>query len=350
MTDYFKKEPYDSEFFNEYINPRLPAKVFDFHAHITRPSDCTAVSKEAVDEDWAMQCGFTMTFDDYAHYCTTLWAGRKTEANVFPMPCRGIDLKSSNTHIYELMKSENNCDVKITSAAMCVDPSYDADECEQLLLERGFIGYKPYPDLVAEKGSEIGIFDFLPHKFLKTLDRHKKAVVIHLPRPLRLADKNNIRELLEMRQTYPDIKIVIAHYGRCYNIEYAESALADFGSDIDGFYFDTTAVINPAVHSFMLEHIAHHKIFFGTDLPILRWHGRRTWANKTYHNFSREAFDWNKDSHESPEAEAKYTFLLYEQVRNMLDALEKAGGKQLIEDVFYNNATAFVNQIKNNSK
>lgn len=347
MDDYFKKEKFDEEFFSSYIDELLPDKIFDFHLHVTRECDAAGVSQTAVDADWAMQCGYTMPFERYADYCRTLWVGREVEANIFPMPIKGIDLVSANKHIAELITKKSTEKIRAVSAAMAVSPEFDADECEKQLTECGFIGYKPYPDLVSgKKGADISIFDFIPERYLKALDRHRKVVILHLPRAGRLADPKNVSELLEMRQKFPDIKIVIAHYGRCYNIEFGVKAVEEFGSDIGGFYFDTAAVINPAVHKFMLEKISHDRILYGTDMPLLRWHGKRTWENGTYQNYARERFKWNETKHEAPEKEAKYTFLLYEQTKNMLDTLNAAGGKELIKKIFYSNAKKFIDTIK----
>lgn len=348
MLDYFSKKERDFDFFNEHIAPRLPKELFDMHLHVTRPEDTAGISREAVDKDWALQCGYSMDVEDLRAYCETLWTDRRVSVTAFPFPVRGVDLRSANEYLARLLKDEENLtsNVAVRAAAMAVAPSFDADECEQQMLDHGFIGYKPYPDLVSgEKGAEIKIPDFIPDRYMKSLDKHKRAVILHLPRAKRIADPDNIKELLELRQKFPDVKIIIAHYGRSYNIEVIKKAYAEFGSDIEGFYFDNAAVLNPAVHTFMLEHIPHDKIFFGTDMPILMWHGKREWNNGTYQNFSRETFKWNSEKTTSAEDEEKYTFLLYEQAKYLLDSIYAIGGRTLAEDIYCNNAKRFLGKM-----
>lgn len=348
MLEYFNKTQRDADFFSEHIAPRLPSELFDMHLHVTRPKDTAGISQEAVDKDWALQCGYSMDLDDLKNYCEVLWSDRRVSVTAFPFPVRGVDLKSANEYLAGLLRDKNNlgANVSVRAAAMSIAPSFDFEECEQQMLDSGFIGYKPYPDLVSgEKGADISIFDFIPDRFLRSLDRHKKAVILHLPRAKRIADPDNIKELLRMRQSFPDVKIIIAHYGRSYNIEVIEKAFAEFGSDINGFYFDNAAVLNPAVHTFMLEHIPHDRIFFGTDMPILMWHGKRTWQNATYQNFSRETFKWNSGKTTSPEEEEKYTFLLYEQAKYLLDSIYAIGGRDLAEDIYCNNAKKFLRGV-----
>lgn len=347
MLSYFEKTGNDRAFFEEYINPRLPQSLFDMHLHLTRPSDATGVPQETIDGDWAMQCGFTMDETDLSHYCKTMWDGRHVEVNAFPMPLRGIDLMSANHHLLDLMRHRDPAaSTVIRCAEIAVSPAFDPDECEELMLSGDFIGYKPYPDLVSgAKGADISIPAFLPDAFMKSLDRHKRAVTIHLPRAGRIASPLNIRELLELRQKFPDVRIIIAHYGRSYNVEVIEKAYSEMGTDMNGFYFDCAAVVNPAVHRFMLENLPQDRIFFGTDMPLLLWHGKRTWNNGTYQNHARENFPWTAKLNDTAEEKAGYTFFLYEQARHLLDAIEATGGKELTQKVFYSNADAFVRSI-----
>lgn len=348
MLSYFEKTKLDEEFFSTYIDPRLPQEIFDMHLHVTRPCDTVGVPQATIDGDWAMQCGFQMDESDLTRYCNTLWSGRRVWYNAFPMPIRGVDLMSANRHLATLLqKQDPAATVRIRTAEMAIDPSFDPEACEEMLLRYGFLGYKPYPDLVSgQKGADIRIPDFLPDAFMRTLDRHKRAVTIHLPRAERIASPLNIKELLELRQKFPDAKIIIAHYGRSYNIEVIQKAYTEMGKDIEGFYFDNAAVINPQVHRFLLEHIPQDRIFYGSDMPLLLWHGKRTWENGTYHNYAREQFRWNANAKESAEERNGYTFFLYEQARHLLDAIDSAGGKPLAQKVFCDNAKAFVASVQ----
>ncbi|MBQ5634551.1 MAG: hypothetical protein IIV11_06690, partial [Clostridia bacterium] len=88
-------------------------------------------------------------------------------------------------------------------------------------------------------------------------------------------------------------------------------------------------------------------IFFGTDMPILMWHGKRTWEGGTYQNFSRETFKWNSAKTTSPEEEENFTFLLYEQAKYLLDSIYEVGGKELAQMVYCDNAKKFLAEVSN---
>ncbi len=190
-----------------------------------------------------------------------------------------------------------------------------------------------------KKGADISIFDFLPHAHLEVADRHKKAVLLHLPRKGRLADPDNIHEIREIVQKYPNLKLVLAHFGRCFNPVYFESGIRQLGDELKAIYFDTAAVINPAVHQLALENLHYQKILFGTDFPILLWHGKREWTETEYINLCREDFSWNQ--HQYPDKEDEYTFFVYEQLKAMLDSIDQLPDKEKISQaVFYENAAS----------
>jgi predicted TIM-barrel fold metal-dependent hydrolase len=172
------------------------------------------------------------------------------------------------------------------------------------------------------KGAELSIFDFVPKEQWRIADRHSGAVMLHLPRALRIADPENIRELREIRHRYPGVSIIIAHFGRSFCPTYLEEGLKLLGPDAEGLYYDTAAVINPATYDLAFSRIDPGRILYGTDMPILLWHGRRTWTEREYRNLCREPFSWKTEG-ESEEAESRYTLFLYEQMRALLDAMER---------------------------
>lgn len=90
--------------------------------------------------------------------------------------------------------------------------------------------------------------------------------------------------------------MIIAHFGRSFCPYYLRKGLTGTGG-AEEFYFDTSAVIDPATYD-----LAFSRIFKD-------------------HNLCRERFSWNT-LHGPPEVEATYTFFLCEQMRVILDAVE----------------------------
>ncbi len=334
---YFEKTPLDEKIYSEKIKDRLPVYILDVHTHINKPEHIKEVPPERLANDWAFQCGTVMTAEDARYYFNAFYPDKKTGLCGFPMPIKEADIEGNNEYISECVKNGD-----IAYGLMCVKPEYSLEYLQRELTAKPFSGVKPYPDMVSgAKGAEIGILEFMPHRQLALFEKLNKSVMLHLPRAGRMPDGDNIRELKEIRDKYPDLKICIAHFGRCFTPYYFKAAIEKMGDYINTFYFDTAAVMNIQVHGLALEMLPHDKIMYGSDLPIFLWHGRRRWTEKGYFNLCREDFPWNR--HEDRENEAGYTFYIYEQINNLLDAMERLNLDQKTkEKIFFQNAKEFL--------
>lgn len=313
----------DEEFYSRYLKGRMPEQIFDFHMHLNLPEHIPYMSEERFHSDWAFECGLILPCETAFLYAAQLFPDTKYRIAGFPWPVQEADLIAGNRYLLQ-KKAEG-----LITPFMSVRPDFTEDYIEEQLPD--FCGFKPYPDLVSTvKGAEISIFSFMPHWQLEILNRHRGTVVIHLPRKGRIADPDNVRELLEMRQRYPDIQIVIAHFGRSFNPVYLEEALEQMGDSAADFYYDTAAVLNPAVYELAFAKLPLKRILYGSDAPIMLWHGKRTWTDRTYHNLISEPDSGNLRSDD--------TFFLYEQMKVILDTLEGMGlAKEVKEDLFCEN-------------
>ena len=335
MVSYFKYTEYDGEFYDRYIRDRLPDEIIDMHAHISTDEirkNCTPDMT-----DWAAQCGSVMAIDDHDKYASILYPGKKVYLNALPAVTRGTDVVGGNNYLAGLKKEG-----RVRFCCMLTDPSWSGELTEKYLLDGNFDGYKPYPDFVAgQKSVEITMFDFVNREQYDVLNKHNKIMVLHIPRAGRFADPSNIRELCEIRERYPNIKLIIAHCGRSYAMNVIKEAHRQIGDNLNNFYYDISAVLNPEVLEYMLTHVSHERLMYGTDLPVFLWHGRRRWTPDKYFNLAREDFEWNKHE-EGRETEAGYTFFLYEQLKNILDTADKFGGRETADKIFYKNAVNYL--------
>lgn len=331
----FTYTPVDEQYYKEKIFPRLPDRIWDVHQHMTPACCLTHIDPNMVASDWAIQCGMAMSFEEYRRFRSTVYAGKKVSVTAFGNVIRGGDHAGNNAYIAGLLK-----DRKIDTGFLVLDPALSAEETARLYDEGGFTGYKPYADMVAgAKGADVTFPEFMPDAHMKVLNDRKGILMLHVPRAGRLPDDRNIRELLELRQKFPDITIIIAHMGRSYCPVHINQGLDKLGSHVNEFHYDFAAVLNPAVMAIALERLDHNQLHYGTDLPVFWWHGRRRWEETKYFNLAREDFPWN--SHSDQEHEAEYTLFLYEQLNHLLDVTgQAADAKELREKIFYRNSAA----------
>ena len=318
MLPFFDYTGVDRAFYREHIAPRIPTKIFDVHVHIFLDKHVEKIPDEVRKSHWASECAHVLSCED-AHACALeLYPGTEYTFAGFPTASPEADTVGMNDYAAR-MGREGKC-----VPLMMVRPEWDREEIEETFLEGNFAGFKPYPGMAGGgTAGEVSIFEFLPHEQWEILDRHKKALMLHLGRKERFADSENIKELLLARDKYPGVTIIIAHLGRSYCPYYLKEGLRKMGSP-GGFYFDTTAVVNPDVYDIAFTQIPVENILYGSDMHVLMWHGKREWTEKDYKNLTREDFSWNIDRR-SPEEEAEYTIFLYEQMRAIFDAIDRHG-------------------------
>lgn len=330
ICSWFHKTPLDEAFYKGNLSERLPKRIIDAHVHMNLVEHIKNISDQQIACDWALEVGRHMDYEASMHYYGTIFPEQKVDLVAFPFPLPEVDIKGNNLYLSGLGRE------KRIQPLMSSRPEWSAEEFEQMLTECKSSGIKPYPYMATSvKGADISIYDFLPEKHLKVIDKYRLPVVLHLPRRGRLPDKDNIRELREIRQRYPDVTIVLPHFGRCFNEKVFRRGLDALGDDKNNFYYDTSAVVNPKVHEMALEELDVSRIMFGTDFPIMTWHGMQEWENDAPTNYAREDFAWN--NHEKGrESEEQFTFIVYEQLNNLLNAI--GDNKQVINRIFYENA------------
>ncbi|MDR1566389.1 MAG: amidohydrolase family protein [Treponema sp.] len=331
---YFSVTDLDRSYFQDRLEKRLPRKILDAHAHISLPEHTASIPQERIDSDWALQSGGEMSIENARFFADSFFPGRDYRFAALPVAVKEADTDGNNRYIASLIKSG-----KIDYGFITTRPEAKVENIEKDIRNDGFTGLKPYPDYVsAFKGAELSIPAFFPWEHCALAERLNKCVVLHLPRAGRFADENNIRELREIAARFPKLKIVIAHLGRSFNLCYFEKAAEILGDDIHHFWFDTAAVMNPQVHKLAMQILHPDRILYGLDLPVFLFHGSRRWTETGYYNVCREDLPWNKHI-EGKEAEAKYTFFVYEQVNNILNTMEELGKDEAYKQgFFYNNA------------
>ena len=206
---------------------------------------------------------------------------------------------------------------------------------------QGFLGIKPYPDLAPHGTNEVSIYDFLPRAHLAVLDKFGGILMLHLPRHGRLGDAHNIREVLEIHESYPSVKLILAHIGRAYCLPAAERGLPHL-VDARRIYFDTAANLNADVFQYALEVVGPDRLLFGSDLPVTMMRGVREHIGEEYINYTDGPYSWNTNR-KSPEEEANYTYYVYEELRALIRAVERAGlGFDALEKILYSNSAGLL--------
>lgn len=323
-------KPIDTQVYEQELSPWLPEKIIDCHVHIGTPEFCGPISEERLKGNWAMEVGAEQSWEQYNEAVGALFPKQQVSALIMGVPFMEMDLERNNDYVISGITDPG------TNALLVTRPEWDADEIDKAF-ERGFVGIKPYPDLVPHADGEPGIFDMLPKSHLEALNRRAGMLMLHIPRAGRLADPDNIREILEINDEFPRIKIIVAHIGRSFCLPTAQKGLPSFANR-SNIYFDIAANLNADVFSYAFDVVGPGRILYGSDLPITLMRGIREHEGERYINFTDGDYTWNTNR-KAPDVEAKYTYFLYEELRALIKA---AKNKEIVEQVMFSNMAGLV--------
>ncbi len=312
------------------LAPWLPPRIFDCHVHVSLGEHWGPISAERLAELWAIEAGDRLSWKELRDNYRKLFPGRPVVALVFGNVFREVDIEGNNEYVLSGLGDPTNHALGL----FVTRPEWSASRIESALA-RGFVGIKPYPDL-APPGRE-SVFDCLPKAHLEVLNRLGGVLMLHLPRKGRIGDPDNIREILEIADTYPAIRFIVAHIGRAYCLPAAKKGLPLL-ADRPQIHFDTAANLNADVFQYALETVGPERILFGSDLPVTLMRGVREHAGESYVNYTDGPYSWNTNR-KGPEEEAHYTYYLYEELRALIKAVQRTGlGSEAMARIMYSNS------------
>jgi len=336
----------DRAFWDEKLEPWLPARIIDAHTHIMDPRFRLQPMTETMRRQyWVNEVAEPIDAASAERCHRTVFPNREVSCVALGKPSLDFDLDGGNAYVQEESVKRGWHSLAI------FQPQWTQEKVAALLDLPGVIGVKPYYTLISESREtrdahlEASIFEFLPHHVLEVVNARHAWITLHVPRAARLGHPDNVREVRELRRRYPKIVLVIAHLGRCYTEPHAREALPQFADDA-GLYFDSSAVLNPAVHRIALQHFGPQRILYGSDNPVFYMRGRRQYRDRTYINRTSHPFAFNQDR-EPPEIEAAYTLYMYEdlfaikQACHELDLTER----RQVEMIFHDNAARLIDGV-----
>ncbi len=345
LTHVWQYTDVDRAFWAEHLEDWVPARVFDAHVHINDPSlHHQPVTDEQRRQMWVAEVAEPTSADAIAACDAIVYPGREVTHLAFGWPALHFDLEETNAYVHA------ECAKRGWASLALLRPQWSADQVAAALDAPGVIGVKPYYALIGhdpttrDRYIESSIYDFLPHSHLEVLNDRQAWVTLHVPKADRLGHADNLREVRDIRDRYPNVIIVLAHFGRCYTEPHAAEALPHLADDA-GLYWDNSAVLNPAIHRMALELVGPERIIYGTDNPVFFMRGRRQWDGRRYINCTSAEFYFNAGQHEPPEVEAGYTLYMYEALKACKDACEAMGlGSNAVEAMFWGNAERLARQ------
>lgn len=330
----------DAEFYNRYIRDYIPDVLYDAHAHLWTDAHITD-REQGGTADWVHNfCrDNSMSLETMRKAYADLFAEKKVKTLAFGWVERGVDVAANNRYVGQAAQRGAIKGLAVTK------PEFGAERLEEEVAGNGLTGMKPYPNFAPAHipPREVRITDMVSAEQLAQANERGWVLLLHIPRPGRLADRQNIEDLLMIDKEYPNIRLIVAHIGRAYCPENIGEAFTLLKAT-KNMLFDFAAHTNSEVFEEAIRVFGAKRLLFGTDLPITYMRLTRKHINGNYVNYvpAGSCGDVSADPHmrevSGKEAES-ITFFVYESIAAMIRAAQNTGLKQKdIECIFYQNA------------
>lgn len=317
--------PADQRIYEEELRPFLPKRIFDAHVHIWDTADFP-IDMKFSPQDCNMRFGGSFTLAKWHEIMAEVLPDNEVWINCFGSP--------RNEYNRDSVPPVNH---KTEFAEVVVSPEDSAETMARRIEATNAVGVKPYLNYAAsfykKPNNQVEIRDMLTPEQLQYLNAHKRTITLHIPRSGRFADPVNQKQMLELCENYPDIRIIFAHIGRAYFMKnILESNIDDF-VQFPNVYFDTAMINSTDILKYTFDHFPIERVLFGTDAPISLLRGKSVEINNQYAYLMGEDYRIGTAIYD-PNSPVKFTTFFYEQLRAFIQATPSKN----LEDVLFNNS------------
>jgi hypothetical protein len=164
-------------------------------------------------------------------------------------------------------------------------------------------------------------------------------VMLHIPRPGRLEDPLNRRQIRQLCTRWPGARIILAHIGRAYYLRGITGLLDDL-RELPNLYFDLAMVQHWEVMAYLFRRIPLHRVLFGTDIPIALAQGKAVEINNQYTYVTPRPWPLSLCDEKG---KLRFTSFLNEELRAIKQAATNAKlSPSAIAALFHGNARSLV--------
>jgi len=323
---FWKTRPEDQEFFEREIQSFLPDRLFDAHCHIW--NDPENKMKQSM--------GTRIDFQQYQELMDQIHPGRKMGALFLPI------FEKDSTQEEIIRQNEwisSNRQGPLFRGSFLITGKEDPEWLRQEMKRLDLCGLKCYHFFADSKPTwEAEIPEYLPERLVRIAHEEEWVITLHMVKSRAAADPSNIHWIRHYCNTYPNMKLILAHSARAFQPSHALEGLPQL-TGLDNLYFDTSANCEPIAHQAILRIMGHKRMMYGTDMPVSHGRGRCVAVADTFLWLYQDSPVW-KEKH----IQINPVFTGLECLRGLKWACwsEKLSDSA-IEDIFWNNAANLFN-------
>lgn len=257
----------DREFYERELASFIPDRIFDAHTHLWCENSSSAPFRNICP---------AVGLKEYRELMNALHPGRQPAALFIPLPS-GECASQNNEWI-----AQHTADDPLCRGLFFVKPEDDPEWVRGEVRRLGLHGLKCYHTVAATTPTwEADIPDYLPEPLVKVAHEEGWVITLHMVKARAVADPGNIHWIRHYCETYPNMKLILAHSARGFAPTHNLEGLPHL-TGLDNLYFDTSANCEPVAHEAIIRIIGHDKLLYGSDLPVSHLRGRSVAAADTF--------------------------------------------------------------------
>ncbi len=320
----------DRDFMARYVEPHLPDRIFDAHAHLF----CHEHFGPNQLPDHLAGTPARIGLDLYREHMQWLHPdGRTVGGLFFGLAFEGDRTANDNFVATEVAAGRQQGFQAL--GQLLIPPDLDPEQLRGTVQRHGFVGLKPYHLMasVAEPTFLAPIEAYLAEEHVRVAHEEGLTITLHMVRDRALADPVNQATIRRYCTAYPNMRLILAHAARGFNPWHTIEGIESL-RDLPNIWCDTSAVTEAGAFEAIVETLGHDRLLYGTDFHVSHMRGRCVAMGDSFHwLYADEMALAEKHTTLQP------VLVGLESLRSLILAIHrlKLNDRQ-IEDIFYHNA------------
>lgn len=312
------------------IQPFLPDKLFDAHAHLFCHAHYPAGMLPGLLTGTPEEIGIEVfrTYIDWLH------PGQRTVGGLFFGLAFLGDRTANNNFVAQEVHTASASGFQALGQ-MLIAPDMDPEYVRQEVRRHGFVGLKPYHLMAQVEGPTFlaPIEAYLIEDHVRIAHQEGLSITLHMVRDRALADPVNQATIRRYCERYPNMRLILAHAARGFNPWHTIEGIERLRG-LTNVWFDTSAVTEAGAFESIVESMGHQRLMYGSDFYVSHLRGRCVAIGDSFH--------WLY-AHEMNLAEKHIqlhpVLIGLESLRSLALACRRLKlSDSQIEDIFYHNA------------
>ena len=322
----------DRDFVARHVEPYLPDRVFDAHAHLFSLKHYPAGNVPAHLNDAPVDLGI----EQYREYSEWLHPNGRVKGGLFfGLAFQGD--RAANDHFVADEVRKGQAAGFAARGQMLIAPEMDAEYVREQVRRYQFVGLKPYHLMAKTEGPTFlaPIEDYLSEAHVRVAHEEGLTITLHMVRDRALADPVNQATIRRYCTDYPNMRLILAHAARGFNPWHTIEGIHSL-EGLHNVWCDTSAVTEAGAFEVIVETLGHERLLYGTDFHVSHMRGRCIAIGDSFHWLYADEMDLDEKH-----ATLKPVLIGLESLRSVILALHRLKlNDAQVEAIFYDNAAA----------